>query len=295
MIDAVRGIGDRFKFRKSMGIKKMKKTALHYRILSGIFFIAFCGMFCGCRNQVKIIPQVFQDRLKLIRYHSMKRANEASVGSPIVKTRVTTEKIGQHSMSPNIGFAFFHPPINANYTTFKSFPIAGKMKLYDEDVFCIPTQSGNVHYLVGADGKPSRYFLWDGYLLAGARFIPEDLRFVISKRPVDADCASSYCQISEFVYTGIDKDRVYFTYREYNIVESRPVVETAVVYPRNVKTVKFRDIIIDIDEVNEERIVYTVKSDGFKSSQGGDLKQTREILSNTPETHVQSDKEKVLR
>jgi hypothetical protein len=69
----------------------------------------------------------------------------------------------------------------------------------------------------------------------------------------------------ELVYSGVTKDSITVLYREYTPEDlARAVYSQNLVYPKDSKTIRYRDIAITVIEASSERLRYVVQADGLK-------------------------------
>jgi hypothetical protein len=88
------------------------------------------------------------------------------------------------------------------------------------------------------------------------------LKFIALKEE-EIDVDAGYLNY-ELVYGGTDGKSITITYREYTSKDlTRPSFFQNVVYETGKKQIRFRDTILQIHEVTNEKIVYTVISDGL--------------------------------
>jgi len=67
----------------------------------------------------------------------------------------------------------------------------------------------------------------------------------------------------EIVFNGIDGQAMRFQYREYTAEDmARPAFYQELSYPLNTRTVRFRDIVIQVAAVDAQQIRFTVTADG---------------------------------
>ncbi len=96
------------------------------------------------------------------------------------------------------------------------------------------------------------------------RTSPADLRFATSSEE-EIDVDSGYLNY-ELIYGGTDGKSITITYREYTSKDlARPAFYQNVVYETGKKQIRFRDTILQIHEATNEKIVYTVISDGLSN------------------------------
>ncbi len=92
---------------------------------------------------------------------------------------------------------------------------------------------------------------------------PPDLKFAASKdEEIDVDAGFlNY----ELVYGGTDGKSITITYREYTSNDlARPAFFQNLVYEAGKQQIRFKDTVIQIQEATNEKIVFTVLSDGLE-------------------------------
>lgn len=91
---------------------------------------------------------------------------------------------------------------------------------------------------------------------------PHDLKFYTSKREkriVDADYINY-----ELIYGGTDGKSLTITYREYTNEDlARPAFYQNLVYQLGQSKIRFKDNVVEVHKATNEKIVYTVISDGL--------------------------------
>ncbi len=89
---------------------------------------------------------------------------------------------------------------------------------------------------------------------------PSTARFTRSTR-TDVHRAATG-QNFEIVFNGIDGQAMHFQYREYTADDmARPAFFQDLSYPLGTQVIRFRSLVIDVANVNAERITYTVRSE----------------------------------
>lgn len=91
---------------------------------------------------------------------------------------------------------------------------------------------------------------------------PLNTRF-LRKQVEEIDKSSGFINF-EIIYTGIDNNSLTLLYREFtpdNLI--RAAYSQDLKYPNDSKTIRFRNIVIDVSQANSELISYSVKQDGL--------------------------------
>lgn len=90
---------------------------------------------------------------------------------------------------------------------------------------------------------------------------PASLKFIASKEEVIDVGFLNY----ELIYGGTDGKSITITYREYTSKDlARAAFSQNVVYEVGKKQIRFRDTVLQIHETTNEKIVFTVLSDGLE-------------------------------
>jgi hypothetical protein len=127
----------------------------------------------------------------------------------------------------------------------------------------IPGQGGYYRILIKPDGSVHSKILNNDivmfYTFTSSR---PDVNFTISSKE-----QVNYTALKlnyELIYGGTDGKSITITYREYTGQDLvRPAFFQNLVYDRNEKNIRFRDTMIQIYDVTNEKIVFTVLSDGL--------------------------------
>lgn len=111
------------------------------------------------------------------------------------------------------------------------------------------------------------YTLINGYAFESSpknivEYLPSDLVLTreVRKEVVKSGAFTNF----ELVYSGTTKDEINFLYREYTADDmARPAFSQNLVYSKDAAVVRFRDIVLDVIDANNENIRYVVRADGL--------------------------------
>ena len=87
----------------------------------------------------------------------------------------------------------------------------------------------------------------------------------ISESIIDSTATPSGINNYELIYGGTDGKSITITYREFTPNDlARPAFYQNLVYEAKAKQIRFKDTIIRLEQVSNEKITYSVVSDGLK-------------------------------
>jgi len=92
--------------------------------------------------------------------------------------------------------------------------------------------------------------------------IPKDIKFSLEKNIVDISytTGASY----DLIYSGKNDISLNVSYREYFDNLARPSFFQNLTYQANAKQIRFRDFVIQIHDMSDEKITFTILEDGMK-------------------------------
>lgn len=209
--------------------------------------------------------RVFQKNYKI------NQMQAAYVGQPIVKVKdYQVERYSSGNMLASEDFVISGGPLTVRGNKNASYPIKGKITLSGEvyTVLNIPSSRGKLAgVLIRDDGTVHNKILNPGpsgdvIMIYNFTILPPNLRFILTKEERVSKSAG-YLNY-ELIYSGTDGKSLTVTYREYTSEDlARPAFYQNLVYESNKKRIRFKDTIIEIHEATNEKIVYTVISDGL--------------------------------
>ncbi|AVP97925.1 hypothetical protein C7S18_12260 [Ahniella affigens] len=124
---------------------------------------------------------------------------------------------------------------------------------------------GWYHAMINPDGSFSGYFYaqLNRIVLANgkaAEFSPATFTLA-RERSENVSTSGAYVNF-ELVYSGITNDSINLLYREYTADDmARPAFSQNLVYEKSAKTIRFRNLVIDLVSASNEALTYTVTSD----------------------------------
>lgn len=156
------------------------------------------------------------------------------------------------------------------------FPAGTEMRTVGRD-----THAGKVYTLVKmppAEFSNNLLMLDDNYLFIGLvkarrKVISSGANIFISASPQRVQFSPKRMSLAdvrgmstnrEIIYSGKTRDAINLLYREYTEHDlARPAFSQNLVYDPDVKTIRFRDIVIRVISVDSEKIRYVVEKDGL--------------------------------
>jgi hypothetical protein len=246
-------------------------------------------ILCGCgRVSVKPSEEIQHSYLK---NYSLGELKTAYVGQPIVKARdyYADFKVTA-GMKPTVDFVLtgIYRRTFPNYKVEVlgkkdvNYPASGSIILGEIEysiVNMINEASKNkeeIGILVDRDGNIFSGNILDNdhdvkMILVSSDISPKNVTMLKdgSKKIIDENdidlfaCYTNY----ELIYGGINNVSLSMTYREFTIDDmAKPSFFQNIVYETNAKQIRFKDTLLDILEVTNEKIVYKVIKDGLIES-----------------------------
>lgn len=193
----------------------------------------------------------------------------AYVGQPIIKVKAyKVDRYKSTYMRASDDFIISGGIVTITGNKNTDYSVIGETTIGKETytVVSIPSQRRNKGVLIKSDGSVHNKVL----SINGSNVImvytfsvsPHDLKFYTSKgekRIVDADYINY-----ELIYGGTDGKSLTITYREYTKKDlARPAFYQSLVYQLGQSKIRFKDNVVEVHEATNEKIVYTVISDGL--------------------------------
>lgn len=242
--------------------------------MSKFFFIGMASsvilIFSGCVQQrVNTSPSVhLGNRQVLEKNYKIGHKITSYVGKAIIKNkRYMVDLFSSKYMHASDDFVISGGIVTMSGSKNTDYRIRGETKL-DEKIFTVLTLSQSagkigIEALINSDGSVYHRMLNKGVPMNYTfKTSPLDLRFIPSKKEEVVN-DSGYLSY-DLLYGGTDGESINITYREYTVGElARPAFYQNVVYEVGKKQIRFRDIILNVHEATNEKIVFTVISDGL--------------------------------
>jgi len=244
-----------------------------------ILLIIFTLFFLiGCAQQVRQTSTIFLGKERVYnKNYIVGKQNMAYVGQPIVKVKdYTIRKYKSNKTESTNEFKMSLGAHNFSGTKGEKFNIFGKTKVNNKEYKMIVLDSLNtpgfkIAVLIDSHGEINlnttlvKSVLTSDFLDLGFKLSvnPNNLRFKsINENEIDVDAGFlNY----ELIYGGNDGKSFSISYREYTSNDlARPAFYQDLTYQVNQKKIRFKDTIIEVYEVSNEKIIYKVVSDNLK-------------------------------
>ncbi len=216
---------------------------------------------------------------KFERNYKIGETKETSIGQPMVKVKdYTLHRYASNIMSASedfilkIGNGEFAGSKNANYEIFGEVIIDNKplkcikIKIINNNPFAdamidsliLINEDGSVYH--SSIGK-NAFGKW-APIMASIKVEPPDLKFTVINKE-DIDVQAGYTNY-ELIYSGTDGKSITITYREFTADDlARTSFFQNLVYEANANQIRFKDTIIRLQQVSNEKIVFSIISDGL--------------------------------
>lgn len=226
----------------------------------------------SCFQQVKPPARVQLGTQRVFqKNYRINQMQAAYVGQPLIKVKdYQVERYSSNNMLASDDFIISGGPLTIKGDKNTSYPIKGEITLSGEiyTVLNIHSSRGKLAgVLIRDDGTVHNKILNPGpsgdvIMIYSFTVSPSNLKFTSSKEEIVSKSAG-YLNY-ELVYSGTDGKSITVTYREYTIDDlARPAFYQNLVYETSKRRIRFKDTVIEIHEVTNEKIVYTVISDGL--------------------------------
>jgi hypothetical protein len=191
------------------------------------------------------------------------------VGQPVLKVKsYKVDRISSEKMHASDDFVITGGPVTITGRKGDNYAIVGETTLGGETYTVVQVQ-GYKSALVKADGSVLNKIL-NGMpaqrvvMLYTFNISPTNLRFTPSdpeeKVVVGADGYLNY----ELIYGGTDGKSITFTYKEFTADDlARPAFYQNLVYEASKKQIRFKETLLNVQEASNEKIVFSVISDGL--------------------------------
>jgi hypothetical protein len=127
----------------------------------------------------------------------------------------------------------------------------------------VPLMFG-VQMIVGIDGRfTGKAVTTDGTRMGFSYKVTPEVTLVPSVGTAITEPSRGFTNF-ELLYGGVTKDEIKLSYREYTPDDlARPAFSQEIAYAPDSATIRFRDVVIAVESVDNEKIVYSVLSDGL--------------------------------
>lgn len=193
----------------------------------------------------------------------------AYVGEAIVKVKdYTINKYSTQYMKASNDFNITWGNQHVKGNSIKSYPVIGTSE--HDNVLYTVVRAGLLNLYIDSNGTPlKKAFIGPPGMPKipfTSKITPSNLFFApITEEVIDNKAGFiNY----ELIYSGTNGKEITISYREYtNKDMARPAFYQNLIYNAEIKKIRFKNTIIKIHEANNEKIVYTIVSDGISQKQ----------------------------
>jgi hypothetical protein len=247
-------------------MKTLKGTVMK-KIFGNVVLLAIIAAMGGCASIDPYAPASSSVERKFDRSYAIGQEQSVSVGAPIVKIKDYYIKKSQlNVVRTEKPFSLFAPPLA--HIDIPAGTTANIIGTTTKDgtayrVAVLP-QFPVLSFLLLDDGRFEGSAINRGGSRMGWNYTPNppDAR-LIPDTTETVEVSKGYTNF-ELVYGGATADAIQVLYREYTSDNmARPAFSQQLVYNKESKRFRFRDIQVNVRDADNERIVYTVVSDGM--------------------------------
>ncbi len=225
--------------------------------------------FLGCTQYVRPTSSEYLGTERVFdKNYEIGQKLSAYVGQPIIKVKAyKVDRYKSNYMRASDDFIISGGIVTITGNKNTDYSVIGETTIGKETytVVSIPSQRRNKGVLIKSDGSVHNKVLSIGsdvIMVYTFSVSPHDLKFYTSKgekRIVDADYINY-----ELIYGGTDGKSLTITYREYTKKDlARPAFYQNLVYQLGQSKIRFKDNVLEVHKATNEKIVYTVISDGL--------------------------------
>lgn len=192
----------------------------------------------------------------------------AYVGQPIIKVKdYKVNRFSSKYMQASDDFTISGGIVTITGSKNTDYAVRGETTIDGKGytVVSLPDQQLNPRFgvLVNPDGSPHSKLLNHNIpMIYSFEISPPELKFIPSKDE-EIDVGSGFLNY-ELVYGGTDGKSITITYREYTSNDlARPAFFQNLVYEAGKNQIRFKDTVIQVEDATNERIIFTVLSDGL--------------------------------
>jgi hypothetical protein len=240
-----------------------------------VFIVTTVLLFPACSAHINPINKALVDRDHIfLKNYKTGQKMAAYVGQPVVKVKdYRIKRFTTREMRASDNFVISGGIVTIAGNTNTDYEVIGETtrddKLYTVLKLPRADNSGYVGVLIKPNGSIHNTVLG---LMSNGKAVeiiysfvaePASLRFIHSKKD-EIDKEAGFLNY-ELVYGGTDGKSITITYREYTAEDlARPAFFQNLVYESKKKTIRFRDTVIAVHSVTNEKIEFTVISDNLK-------------------------------
>ncbi len=192
----------------------------------------------------------------------------AYIGKPIVKVKdYNVKKFNAKVMRASNDFSINGGVVSISGDKNTDYLIRGNTRYSQKDFTVVNLPVGNLGQQFGALINPdgtvhSKVLNGNIIMIYDFQITPSDLKFMEQERE-EIDMSSGFINY-ELIYGGTNGKSISISYREYtNDNLARPAFYQDVVYESDVDQIRFRDTVFKVHQVTNEKIIFTVVSDGL--------------------------------
>lgn len=238
----------------------MKKKAVTLGI--GILVVLFVS---GCAYQVRpSLRSNIGTKRVFDKNYEIGQKLTAYVGQPIAKVKdYKVNRFKAKYMRASDDFVISGGPVSTSGDKNTDYPVRGETTMNGKTYTVVNLPGEQFGALIKPDGTVHSKLLNNNIKMAWTfTTSPADLRFLASEDE-EIDVGAGYLNY-ELIYGGTDGKSITITYREYTSNDlARPAFFLNIVYEAGKERIRFRDTVLQVHEVTNEEIVFTILSDGL--------------------------------
>jgi hypothetical protein len=244
------------------------KTIFKIIAIPSIVILGIVSILGSAQTINPTIRTKFEPEVVNYKNYNIGKKLAAHVGQPIAKVKhFVIEKYTGKFMRANEDFRMNAGSIQFAGDSDTSYPIRGETILDNSNLTVISMpgslQNANFGILINKDGNVHHKILNNNVVMIyKLEYSPSNLKFspVIEKK-INKD--KPYLNY-ELIYGGTDGDSFTVTYREFTEEDiARPSFYQNLVFNTSQSSFRFRDTVIQAHSISNERIIFTVISDGL--------------------------------
>jgi len=237
-------------------------------IIIAVFTLAI--FLSGCTATVKTTPRTHLGTERIFdKNYTIGQRKTSYVGEAIVK--VKDYKVNRYSakyLKASDNFTVTGGMITISGDTNTEYAVSGETTLNNQSFKVINMHASGIFVglLINHDGsvhnKALNRSVNNVILIYDFDVMPPNLKFKPSKNE-EIDVNSGYVNY-ELIYGGTDGKSFSISYREYTSKDmARPAFYQNLTYQVGQRHLRFKDVVLRVDQVDNEKIVFTVISDGI--------------------------------